>query len=225
MAAGSRARTLIEIFFISALAVIALTLSRPGVLAQLGAVKGWLTPAFLLYTPVIAFWVRREDFRKLGLAAPRWRAAGLELAVYAFIVLPGFLFSWWVAARLYLHLYFSYRLPVDFGDRVIWQFLGVALPEELFFRGWLQTRLNQLFGRPWKLFGAHLGPGLFIAALAFASAHLIIHHHPLHLIVFFPGLLFGLFRERSDSIFSPVLAHGLGNASFLLVQNFAGFAW
>jgi len=225
MAAGPRAKVWAELFLVCALAAAALVFAGSSLFPGLGGVKGWLAPVFFLYAPLAVFWLRREDFRKLGLCAPRWRAAGLELAVYVFILLPGFLLCWWVLARFHLQFDFRYHLPSGFGNLVLWHFLGVALPEELFFRGWLQGRLNQVFGRRWRLLGARVGPGLFIAALAFAGAHFLILSNPLQLIVFFPGLLFGLLRERSDSLFSPVVAHGLGNSSFLLLQYFAGYAW
>jgi uncharacterized protein len=48
-----------------------------------------------------------------------------------------------------------------------------ALGEELFFRGYVQSRLNGVFGRPWQLFGVPIGPGLLVASLLFGSIHVL----------------------------------------------------
>jgi membrane protease YdiL (CAAX protease family) len=97
----------------------------------------------------------------------------------------------------------------------------VALPEEVFFRGWLQGRLNGLMGRSWKFPGSMIGPGLFIAAAVFALAHYFTRPDPARLLVFFPGLLFGYLRERSGSVAAPVVVHALANTSFLILQSWA----
>jgi membrane protease YdiL (CAAX protease family) len=87
----------------------------------------------------------------------------------------------------------------------------VALPEEWFFRGYLQTRLDQRWGTPWRVLGADLGWGLVASALAFALLHPILLPGLDRLLVFFPALLFGYLRARTGNIGAAVVIHATSN--------------
>ena len=50
----------------------------------------------------------------------------------------------------------------------------VALPEEFFFRGWMQTRLKRVFPRQSRSSGVTVGPALLLTAALFALVHLTI---------------------------------------------------
>jgi membrane protease YdiL (CAAX protease family) len=102
-------------------------------------------------------------------------------------------------------------LPADGLGIVLYQFLYVGLPEELFFRGYLQQRLDERFGRPYRLFGAPCGWGLFGADLLFAIGHWVVSGRIANLDVFIPGLLFGWLKARTGAVLAPVLFHGLSN--------------
>jgi len=137
------------------------------------------------------------------------------------VVMPVFLVGYYVLARFYLGLDFHPHLWSASAavELAAWQLLGVALPEEVFFRGWLQGRLNRMIGLRFRLFGASLGPGLFIAAAVFAVFHLFYRPAASRLLVFFPGMLFGLYRERTKSVAVPVLAHAAANFIFIIAQS------
>lgn len=99
-------------------------------------------------------------------------------------------------------------------------FLGPA--EEVLFRGYMHSRLNRAFGRPWRLAGAPWGAGALITAGLFTVLHV------LNLPVLFAGawqplpatavptfawgLALGYLRERTGSLLPPVLAHGVPQA-------------
>lgn len=100
------------------------------------------------------------------------------------------------------------------------ELFGVALPEELFYRGYMQVALKKVFKRRITLFGAQIGWDVVLTALLFAIGHLITVPHVFRLAVFFPGLLFGWLRERSDSIVAPTLVHALSNCLMYLLQGF-----
>ncbi len=88
--------------------------------------------------------------------------------------------------------------------------------EELTFRGLVQEYLRK------KTEGKYLVPQLLSAAnavtsLLFALIHLV-HHTPVWaLLVFFPSLLFGYFKERYGSIFPVIFLHSY--------YNMVCFAW
>ena len=189
----------------------------------LAGASAWLIPAVLLYAPIGALIITDRDFDGCGLRLPS-RGAGRDVAGFALLVMPVFLAGFFAFATLWLGREFHPRLP-DWGSSVelaVWQLLGVALPEEVFFRGWLQGRLNLIFSSRVPILGARVGPGLFIAAGLFAAFHLLVLPAPSRLLVFFPGLLFGLFRERTNSVAVPVLTHALANVLFLIAQGWVG---
>lgn len=130
------------------------------------------------------------------------------LAICA-IVLPPFV----VGFRIYWQTrpQFSFVLPDSVFDEVLGQLLVIALPEEAFYRGYLQTALDDRFGARWKILGAHLGPGWLIGAAIFAIGHLTTELRPERLAVFFPALLFGWLRARTGGIGAPVLLHAIFN--------------
>lgn len=98
------------------------------------------------------------------------------------------------------------------------EILVIALPEEAFFRGYLQTSLDKALGKPRRIAGVQLGAGLVIASAIFAVGHLLTELNPSRLAVFFPALVFGLLRARTGGIGAAVVFHALCNvfASYLL---------
>ncbi len=197
-------------------------------LAYQPAAKLVATAGFL-YLPLLAMGARGEDYRDYGLST---RALGADVRQFlvvgalvfplfiggyvafaaAFPALPPALVSWLTpytgAPR------FEPRLPDRFAEWVIDQTFVVALPEEFFYRGYVQTRLRDAWPRGPLFLGARLGPAFWLTAALFALGHLAIFE-AWRLAVFFPALLFGWMRERSGSVVGPALLHAAAN---LLVQ-------
>lgn len=119
--------------------------------------------------------------------------------------------------------------PLDVGRsfRWIWvlawtHLLGVALPEEVFYRGFVQRRLADTFRRRLRVLGADLGPEVFLASALFALSHLVLIPAPFRLAVFFPGLLFGWIRARTDSTAGSIVVHALSNVLLAVLVRFQG---
>jgi len=135
---------------------------------------------------------------------------GLLFAGYAFFFSP-FSPPFGAALRDLRSAQAALRLPPDLPVRALLQLLVVALPEELFYRGWMQTSWARgAPGRGVRVLGANLGAGFFSTQLLFAVGHLVLLE-PLRLATFFPGLWFGWLRERTGGVAAPVLAHALSN--------------
>jgi membrane protease YdiL (CAAX protease family) len=165
-----------------------------------------------------------------GARDPRtWRAFGrgalVALAVAA-IVFPLFAAGFWAYSELLPRLpgalaravapyagapRFELRAPAGLPLLALVQLLVVALPEEMFYRGFVQTAWAR--GAPERgvtVLGARLGAGFFRTQLLFAAGHLVVLE-PWRLATFFPGLLFGWLRERTGSVAAPVVLHALSN--------------
>jgi len=104
---------------------------------------------------------------------------------------------------------FSFHPPLDLKTLSTQLFL-VAIPEEIVFRGiildFLKEKTTASFGR--------ISLANIITAFLFALAHLF--YHPLFwaLATFFPGLVFGYFKERTNSLIPPIILHFFYNFSF-----------
>jgi membrane protease YdiL (CAAX protease family) len=126
----------------------------------------------------------------------------------------------WVAGAVLGQRFFAPRLSAELPLEVVQEFLAIGVPEEVFFRGYLQSRWNAGLGRPWRLFGARLGWGYLIQAAVFAVCHLATGDWT-RLRVFFFALLAGWLRERSGSILGPAVYHGVANVWYrMLIASF-----
>ncbi len=103
------------------------------------------------------------------------------------------------------------RAPADLLGGAFTQVIVVALPEELFFRGYLLARLEQAFPPRRRLLGGGVGRALVLAALLFALGHVLVDFDLRRLATFFPGLLFGWMRSATGSIAAGVIAHASAN--------------
>lgn len=183
-----------------------------------------------LYLPLWSMDRRGEDYRDYGLSTRRLGADLLDFLKVSAVVFPVFVAGYVLFAQLFPLLprdwtrlltpyssnpVFQFRLPDRFGEWIVDQLFVVALPEEFFYRGFIQTRLRDAWpqGRVW--WGARLGPAFWLTALLFALGHLAIFQ-VWRLAVFFPALLFGWMRERSGSVVGAALVHAASN---LLVQT------
>lgn len=110
------------------------------------------------------------------------------------------------------------RFPDQLWLHILDQFLVVSLPEEFFYRGYLQTLLTRAFG-PGKLrvLGANLGWAFLATQLLFAFGHLA-ELHVWRLGVFFPALLFGWLRERTGSIVPGIIVHAISNLLIMTLE-------
>jgi uncharacterized protein len=91
------------------------------------------------------------------------------------------------------------------------QLVAVALPEEFFFRGYLQARLVEALPPRRRFLGVPVGRALLLASVLFALGHFLIDFDPRRLAVFFPALAFGWMRQASGSIAPGALFHALCN--------------
>lgn len=178
----------------------------------------WLAPyvavtvaILLVYVALIHANVRGESVDYFDRSLASWKGSFQWFCLSLVIVIPPFLIAnhfWqdWVFHRALIP-----RMLPDGGSLLIYQLFLVAIPEEIFFRGWLQNRLGKAFPRPWRILGVSVGWAWLITAVLFAVAHSIIFYQWWHFAIFFPALLFGWLREKTGSITAPALFHCVSN--------------
>jgi membrane protease YdiL (CAAX protease family) len=118
--------------------------------------------------------------------------------------------AWWGQFSPRMAFSLAWR-PAEIANDVAGQLFVIALPEEAFYRGYLQSRLDEVWPPRWLILGARVGPGLLVGAGIFALGHLATVHLPARLAVFFPALLFGWLRARTRGIGAGVVFHAFCN--------------
>lgn len=99
-------------------------------------------------------------------------------------------------------------------------FLGLG--EELLYRGYIQSRLDQAFGKPFAFGGARFGWGAVITSVLFGLLHVtngldvaagtFDPQWAWGVWTVFGGLALSYVRERTGSIVAPTILHGLPQA-------------
>ena len=187
-----------------------------------------------LYLPLLAMRQRGEDFREMGVST-RGLGGQVALALGFFAIIAplysaGFaVYVLEIVPRLppevarmlspFTHApSLGWRMPPRFLEWVIDQTFVVALPEEFFYRGYLQTRLRDAWpeGKPFA--GARLGRAFWVTQVLFALGHLA-QGLPFRTAVFFPALIFGWMRERTGSVVGAALLHALCNLLVIVLQE------
>jgi len=178
--------------FVAVIAAIRLSLFLPvGTLLP----PSLFAAALFLYAPLPRYW--RGGF-------PTWargKNPGRSVAIFSLLAGAGAI-AFFLFVRLPLPPAFSpYHGTVPLtATMAAHHLLLAALPEEVFFRGYLYDAFEEAGREP-----------VFPVALFFAVAHFVIAPSPFRLLTFFPALLLGWGRKSSGNVYVPTAVHFLFN--------------
>ncbi len=191
-----------------------------------GSIVHALVAAVFIYLPVAVAWRRKEDLAAYGFTLePVRRSAAFAGGAMA-VVFPAFLAGYVVfqglacpyvlppglCARFAGWAGLAHpRLPDGFLEAVLTQVIVIAIPEELFFRGYLHKRLEEAFPPRRRLLGGGIGVALVVSAFLFGLSHVLFDLSPMRMATFFPGLLFGWLRSATGSIAAGAAVHAASN--------------
>jgi len=101
---------------------------------------------------------------------------------------------------------------------------AIALPEEVFHRGYLMSALSERWAPKRRVFGVPFGLAAVLASLMFAVGHLVGMAQVARLATFFPSLVFSWLWRGSGSLWAPALFHAGSNLmmAVLLASTFPG---
>ncbi len=209
----------------------------PFVARNLGA----LVAVVFLYLPVYFAWRRNEDlvaygFRRDPLGKGLAIGLGVPLVVFP-IFAVGFVFFYdivcnpgqagWLRQLAMPGQCARWRgwdgikpplIDFAFVKVAFVQVVVIALPEELFFRGFVHELLERAIPPKRRLWGGGVGWALILSSALFAVGHLA-QLDPRRLAVFFPGLLFGWMRSATGSILAGTIAHALSNLYIHILER------
>jgi len=106
---------------------------------------------------------------------------------------------------------FHLTVPRGFLLTALTQVLVVAIPEEVFFRGYLLSRFEARWPSGKRWLGVRLGWPLVLSSVLFGVGHFLVDFQPMRLAVVVPGFVFGYLRLRSGSVAAGALFHALCN--------------
>jgi len=191
----------------------------PGFLPRYLPDPGWFWPRRLLSMLVwiaLLWWLSRLLSRRIGPTGPARKDARMGAALPALILVQAGVFS-----------------AITLGERLtgfVFYLLFLGPGEEILYRGYMQSRLNAVFGRPYRLLGANWGWGLVIATLLFGLMHAFNGFNPATgqyrldwawaAGATVAGFVFAWLRERTGSVIPGSLMHGLPQAVAALFMRF-----
>jgi hypothetical protein len=111
------------------------------------------------------------------------------------------------------------RLTFRLFSTVLWQLAFGGFGEELFYRGYIQSTVNEEYGRPWSVEGVAFGPGLLISSALYGLDRALNTFRPLQGVFavswswgFYAlsvGVFYGFIREHTGDVVGSGVANGL----------------
>ncbi|MBN1962043.1 MAG: CPBP family intramembrane metalloprotease [Deltaproteobacteria bacterium] len=218
--------------------MVSLTIAKPlGNIAIWGTVAYTIVAAMQLYLPLWRADRLSVPLSFFGLSLARWRSDILLALLLCAITFPPYalLYHWFMTgaystalevglpgiSKMLPHSVFAPHFPQELTAwfaATLWflqvlatHTLGVALPEETFYRGYFEPRLASFWPAKRRFWGVALGRATVVTASLFALGHFLGEWNFWRLGPFFPAFLFSWLRGRSGTIVSAVAFHAACN--------------
>jgi len=181
----------------------------------------FVSPAILIAAALIPTAIRRAKFPKIGLNIRQISPTVLVVCRTCAIVFPALFAGLWLLKSFGLGLPLQPVPPKEHGwiSWLFYQFMYVAVAEEVFFRGYVQNNILKLTNpgkgsqcRLWKWLS------IVLSAACFAVAHIIVFGQIILVLTFLPGLILGWLFIRTRSLLAPILFHGLANTCYCVMS-------
>jgi membrane protease YdiL (CAAX protease family) len=185
----------------------------------------FVAPGILVAAAIIPTVVKRRKFADIGFNIKQIRNSLMVLGRTCMVVFPVTFFGCWLLKSYGLDLPLRPMLPggQNWACWLFYQFMYVAVAEEVFFRGYVQGNILRLTSTV-KLgqYGLQQWLSIALSAACFAAAHIIVQGQIISVLTFLPGLILGWLFIRTRSLLAPILFHGLANICYFLMA--AAFA-
>ncbi len=177
-------------------------------------------PGILIAAALVPTAIKRRDFAKIGFNNKQITHSLVLLGWACIATFPAMFCGLWLMRYWGLELPLRAVMPPAQGwfCWLFYQFMYIAVAEEVFFRGYVQNnilRLTSVIVQKRRRLLQWIS--IIISAVCFAAAHVVIQGEIISVLTFLPGLVLGWLFVRTRSLLAPILIHGLANVFFLFV--------
>ncbi len=182
----------------------------------------FMTPCILVSAALIPTAIKKSNPSEIGLSFGQAKHSLIVLGWTCLVVFPAMFCGLWLLKSYGLNLPLRPIMPrnQEWVSWLFYQFMYVAVAEEVFFRGFLQGNIlrlmNPVMARQRTL---QHWVSIVISAACFAAAHMIVQGQIISVLTFLPGLVFGWLFIRTKSLLAPILFHGLANMSYCVIAG------
>jgi len=176
----------------------------------------YIFPATLILLPIIID--KNFNFRYLGLPSKQGFKLFSQVSILTIVFYPLIFFGYWICFKGN-----TFGLPgssqiLSAVSKGLTGVLIAAIPEEFFFRGYLQEHVFKKYD--FKIIKI-LSVKNILTSLLFGAVHAIAFLDITRAVTFFPSLVFGLMAEKSKGrVFYSVLFHVVANIVAFILWTF-----
>lgn len=175
--------------------------------------SGIAVASVLLWFPAILIFLKRTNVQEAGISDIRGRDIGYGIIISIPVLI---LYRLFLTCRGVPVINVFNGAGMEEGVTILYYLMAeagaVAIPEEFFFRGYIQGGVSKKTGYPWWF-------SVIYSAALFAILHLAATGNLNRLLVFFPALLFGWMRHKTGNIGASVICHSLCNITHYLLTG------
>ncbi len=184
---------------------------------SVSGLRWFLIPGILVAAALLPTWLGKREFPRIRFdpktCRTSWHLVGGASVMIILVATLGI----WLMTHLDLPIPLKPTITgrADWLSWLLYQFLYVAVAEEVFFRGYVQANVSKALQHGYAKRNA-IQPliAIVISAACFAVAHVIVQDRIISLLTFFPGLLLAWVFARTGSVLAPILLHGLANITY-----------
>lgn len=210
---------LIETALVTAAAILVI---RTVTASSIAGISWFLVPCVLVAAALVPTVLKACQFPKIGLGISRIGPTFLIVCKSCAVVFPATFFCLWLLNFCGLKTPLPVVLPQNrqWFSWILYQFMYVAVAEEIFFRGYLQSNILSLLSttgamqcrqRQWI--------SIVLSAACFAIAHVIVLGQVISALTFLPGLILGWLFIRTRTLLAPILFHALANIFYCVIAT------
>jgi hypothetical protein len=180
----------------------------------------FVAPGILIAAALVPTAIKRREFARISFDKKQISHSLVLLGWACITTFP------LMVCGLWLMRYWGLELPLravmspaqGWFSWLLYQFMYLAVAEEVFFRGYVQNNIlktaSAIIQERHRLLQ---WISIIISAACFAAAHVVIQGEIISVLTFLPGLVLGWLFVRTRSLLAPILFHGLANVFYLFV--------
>jgi membrane protease YdiL (CAAX protease family) len=180
----------------------------------------FMAPCILIAAALVSTLITKREFAGIGFDRKQISHSLMLLGWACLTTFPLMVCGLWLMRQLGLELPLPSAMPPThrWFSWLLYQFMYIAVVEEIFFRGYMQNNILKTASTITQERRRLLQwISIIISAACFAAAHVVIQGEIISVLTFLPGLVLGWLFVRTRSLLAPILFHGLANVFYLFM--------